>query len=245
MPRVIAFFLTVSLIVLVIFMIKSYKDDFSKAKTDSSVKNGTLSNASEIVPVQDKRKSTEWYLQLVNKNHPIDENFKIDLVKLSNGEKVDKRIYDQLQEMFDAARKNGIYPVVASGYRTEKEQTQFYNDKIKEYKKLGATDEEAKTEAEYWVAIPGTSEHQSGLAVDINGDKKHSENADVYKWLENNAYKYGFVYRYQADKFNLTGVANEQWHYRYVGKEAAKEMYNENLCLEEYLGETNREIINE
>ena len=75
-----------------------------------------------------------------------------------------------------------------------------------------------------------TSEHQLGLAVDINGAVY-----DIYLWLEENSWKYGFIFRYPAYKTDLTGVAGEVWHYRYVGKEAAQEIYEQGVCLEEYL----------
>ena len=91
-------------------------------------------------------------------------------------------------------------------------------------------DREAVELAEQWVARPGTSEHQLGLAVDINGAVY-----DIYLWLEENSWKYGFIFRYPAYKTDLTGVAGEVWHYRYVGKEAAQEIHEQGVCLEEYL----------
>ena len=89
--------------------------------------------------------------------------------------------------------------------------------------------------AEKYVAIPGTSEHQLGLSVDINADQTKCSSEKVYSWLDNNAYKYGFIKRYPSSKFYITGINNEPWHYRYVGKEAAATIKNQNLCLEEYL----------
>ena len=86
-----------------------------------------------------------------------------------------------------------------------------------------------------WVAEPGTSEHQLGIAVDINPDYTVSKGVGFYEWLRDNAHKYGFVKRYPADKVEITGISNERWHYRYVGKEVAEIMYEENLCLEEYI----------
>ena len=80
------------------------------------------------------------------------------------------------------------------------------------------------------MAKPGYSEHQLGLAVDING-----EVYDVYTWLMENSYRYGFIFRYPGEKTDLTGISQEVWHYRYVGVEAATEMYEQGLCLEEYL----------
>ena len=89
--------------------------------------------------------------------------------------------------------------------------------------------------AEKYVAIPGTSEHQLGLSVDINADQTKCSSEKVYSWLDNNAYKYGFIKRYPSSKSYITGINNEPWHYRYVGKEAAATIKKQNLCLEEYL----------
>lgn len=90
--------------------------------------------------------------------------------------------------------------------------------------------------AEQWVAIPGTSEHQIGLAVDISVEDGSGQAAsDVWQWLRENSYKYGFILRYPEDKTDITGISYEPWHYRYVGKETAEEIYRQGVCLEEYL----------
>ena len=176
---------------------------------------------------------------LVNKWHPFETDSEIDLTELSNGQCVDSRIYPQLQKMFDDMRDDGVYPVVASGYRTEQEQQQIYDESMAEYIEKGYSESDAKTETERWVAIPGTSEHQLGLGVDINADGINSYGYEVYNWLAQNAYRYGFIYRYPENKVAITGIANEPWHYRYVGVNAATEIYKRGICLEEYLGETN------
>lgn len=97
--------------------------------------------------------------------------------------------------------------------------------------------------AEKYVAIPGTSEHQLGLSVDINADQTKCSSEKVYSWLDNNAYKYGFIKRYLSSKSYITGINNEPWHYRYVGKEAAATIKNQNLCLEEYLKNINSKTV--
>ena len=89
--------------------------------------------------------------------------------------------------------------------------------------------------AEKYVAIPGTSEHQLGLSVDINADQTKCSSEKVYSWLDHNAYKYGFIKRYPENKIEITGENNEPWHYRYVGVDAALEMQKKGLCLEEYI----------
>ena len=176
-----------------------------------------------------------WNLILVNRNSYIPDDYKVELTELSNGEKVDSRIYPELQEMFNDARAQGYGLFVREGYRTQEEQQQLLDEKIEAYENEGKSKSEAKKLAEQWVAIPGTSEHQLGIAVDINADTTKSSSDDVYSWLAENAHKYGFIKRYPSDKTDITGVINEPWHYRYVGKAAALEIYSQGMCLEEYI----------
>ena len=176
-----------------------------------------------------------WNLILVNRDSYIPDDYQVELTELSNGEKVDSRIYPELQEMFNDARAQGYGLFVREGYRTQEEQQQLMDEKIEAYENEGKSKSEAKKLAEQWVAIPGTSEHQLGIAVDINADTTKSSSDDVYKWLEENAHTYGFIKRYPSNKTDITGVINEPWHYRYVGKEVASEIYSQGICLEEYI----------
>ena len=147
-----------------------------------------------------------------------------------------------VQEMFDAARTEDVYPVVREGYRTAEEQQEILDDKIQSYINQGYSQVKAERTAKEWVALPGTSEHQLGIAVDINADKSKCSNEDVYAWLAENAYKYGFVLRYPPGKQKITGTSYEPWHYRYVGEEAAKEIYERGICLEEYFKQVIEEV---
>ena len=176
-----------------------------------------------------------WNLILVNRENYIPADYEVQLTELSNGKKVDSRIYPELQEMFNAARAQGYGLFVREGYRTQEEQQQLMDEKIEAYENEGKSKSEAKKLAEQWVAIPGTSEHQLGIAVDINADTTKSSSDDVYNWLAENAHTYGFIKRYPSNKTDITGVINEPWHYRYVGKEAASEIYSQGICLEEYI----------
>ena len=185
-------------------------------------------------PTEDK----PWYLILVNRWHPLPKGYQPQLMTLSNGKQVDERIYPYLQKMFDQARADGVYPIVASAYRTAEKQQSIMEEKIAEYQANGYSAEKAKTEAEKWVAIPGTSEHQLGLAVDINADGVNSAGYEVYDWLDKHAHEYGFIRRFPESKTDITGVANEPWHYRYVGKKVAAEIHDRGICLEEYLNQT-------
>ena len=165
--------------------------------------------------------------------NPITEYWEVETVTLSNGEKVDARIYPELQQMFDDARAEGVYMIVRSGYRTPEDQQDIYDSRIREYEAQGYSAADAKKETEKWVAIPGTSEHQLGLSLDINADGVHSKGSDVYAWLQIHAADYGFIYRFPADKVAVTGISNEPWHYRYVGVELAHAIKDSGLCLEE------------
>ncbi|MBP3505648.1 MAG: M15 family metallopeptidase [Lachnospiraceae bacterium] len=178
--------------------------------------------------------SEEWNLIIVNRWNELPEDYSVELTELSNGQKVDSRIYPYLQEMFDAARAEGIYPVVREGYRTAEEQQEILDDKIQTYINQGYSQSRAERTAKEWVALPGTSEHQLGIAVDINADKSKCSNEDVYAWLAENAYKYGFILRYPPGKQEIIGTSYEPWHYRYVGIEAAYEINERGICLEEY-----------
>ena len=180
------------------------------------------------------------FLILVNGENKIPDDYKAELTELSNGEMVDSEIYPDLQKMFDDMREQDIYPVVGEGYRTEEKQRAIMEDKIRAYENEGYTRKKAEEMAKEWVAVPGTSEHELGLAVDINADKEKSDNQEVYDWLYQNAYKYGFILRYPIGKTNITGIDYEPWHYRYVGREYAEEIHQSGLCLEEWL-ETNEQ----
>ena len=179
--------------------------------------------------------SEEWNLIVVNRWNKLPEDYSVDLTELSNGQKVDSRIYPALQEMFDAARAEGIYPIVREGYRTEEEQQDTLDEKIQAYINEGYSRSRAEKTAKEWVALPGTSEHQLGIAVDINADKSKCTNEEVYAWLWENAYKYGFILRYPLGKQEITGTSYEPWHYRYVGVEVAQDIYESGVCLEEYV----------
>lgn len=179
--------------------------------------------------------TSDWKLILVDKHHYIQKDYQMNLTRLSNGKQVDSRIYPSLQKMFNDARASGLALFVREGYRTFQDQQQIMNERIREYENRGNSKRRATKMAEKYVAIPGTSEHQLGLSVDINANQTKCSSEKVYSWLDNNTYKYGFIKRYPSSKSYITGINNEPWHYRYVGKETAATIKKQNLCLEEYL----------
>lgn len=148
--------------------------------------------------------------------------------------------YDALQEMLQACRDAGLTPYIASAYRTHGDQIYLYNNKIQRLINEGYSEAEAKELAGTVVAVPGTSEHELGLAFDLVDDSYRNldeaqENTAVQKWLMENSWRYGFILRYPNEKSDITGIIYEPWHYRYVGKHEAQKIYESGLCLEEYL----------
>ena len=137
--------------------------------------------------------------------------------------------------MFDDARASGLQLFVREGYRSHEDQQMIMDERIRRYEEEGCGEEEARRLAEEWVAVPGTSEHELGIAVDVNADTSSSSSDAVYGWLEENSWRYGFILRYPEDKVEITGISSEPWHFRYVGREAARAIHESGLCLEEYL----------
>lgn len=193
-------------------------------------------NAQIKQPAADSSSKSDWQLILVNRSNPIPDDYSVNLTQLKNNQSVDSRIYPSLQKMFDDMRAKGLIPTISSSYRTAQKQQSLLDEKITAYQREGYSEKEAEALAKEWVAIPGTSEHQLAMAVDITSSDRNTQNPSViWEWLMDNSYKYGFILRYPEDKTDITGTMYEPWHYRYVGKEAAKEIYEQRICLEEYL----------
>ena len=198
----------------------------------------TVSPAPETTekPVQ----RDEWYMLLVNRWNPLPDDYPITLHDLGNGESVDERIYPYLQQMFDAAIEEGYNPVVVSGYRTSEYQENLFQNELSKYMNYGMGYDEAYEAARQWVALVGTSEHQAGLAVDINAARgnglNYSErNQQIWAWLKEHCAEYGFILRYPEGKTEITGIQYEPWHFRYVGVEAAQYIMENEITFEEFL----------
>ena len=182
----------------------------------------------------------DWRYILVNEINPLEEGFEVELERFSAGQYVDARIKDSLDAMFAAAKDAGLNLMVCSSYREIKKQDQLMDSAIKRYMRRGMSYTEAFYEAKEQIALTGTSEHHTGLAVDIVGvnhqslDAAQAETKEAV-WLEEHAAEYGFILRFPEDKEKITGIAFESWHFRYVGEEAASYMKEKNLCLEEFV----------
>lgn len=190
--------------------------------------------------------STGAQVELVNPWNPIAEDYTVELKDLSlhyavEGIQVDARIYDALIEMMDACNEEAPRCCVTSAYRTEEDQASIFNNRVRNLIGQGYSQEEAEEQAKTMASLPGYSEHQLGLAVDIvdtrswSGSAPEGELFPAQQWLADHSWEYGFILRYPADKTEITGIMYESWHFRYVGKELAKELYESGLTLEEYL----------
>ena len=167
---------------------------------------------------------------LVNGLNPLPKDFALDEWKIDDTHTVDKRCYSALRQMLDDCTAAGITYEVNSGYRTHWSQTAILEYRTREHMKTYNLDfREARDKALETVAVPGTSEHELGLSVDLVGDE-----ADA--WFAQHCWEYGFILRYTADKESITGITDEPWHFRYVGREVSMDMKDSGLCLEEYLG---------
>lgn len=182
----------------------------------------------------------DWQILLVNPWHEMPEDYEVHLKALADGNRVDERAFDDLAAMLEACRDAGLRPKICSSYRTMSKQTYLYNNKIARLQKAGYSKKTALAEAGRWVARPGTSEHQLGLAVDIVSSSYQSltrkqEKTAEQKWLMQHCWEYGFILRYPNDKSEITGIGYEPWHYRYVGREVALDIRDSGLCMEEYI----------
>ncbi len=186
--------------------------------------------------------TSNYYLMLVSKKKNILSTFKPkDLVEITakhadNVKYIDRKANEALVNMFSDAKKEGINLRVVSGYRSFQYQVNLFDRYVKK---------DGFEKANKYSALPGQSEHQTGLAVDVdnNSDAKYTvsvkfEETDAFKWLQKNAYKYGFILRYPKGKEGITGYTYEPWHYRYIDDvNIAKEISANNMTLEEYLNE--------
>ena len=148
--------------------------------------------------------------------------------------------YDDLIAMIDACNAAAPRAYVVSAYRDFDHQTRNYKRKVNYYLGKGLSQADAEKEAATVVAVPGTSEHEMGLAVDICDTRlwdltEEQENLPAQKWLMEHSWEYGFIFRYPKGKIDVTGIIYEPWHYRWVGRELAAEIHASGLTLEEYL----------
>lgn len=186
------------------------------------------------------KEKEEYYLLLANAENPLPQDWSIQTEEVQNGYEMDKRAAPAMREMIQAAKEDGVELMLCSAYRSVKKQQQLFDRSQQAYMAQGMSEEEAYAKTATETAIPGTSEHQTGLAADIVTPTYQMLDAGFAdtpagQWLSEHAAEYGFVLRYPQDKQEVTGIIYESWHYRFVGKTHAKLMKESGLCLEEYL----------
>ncbi len=178
---------------------------------------------------------------LVNPWNYLPENYDPELVYITNRDRMEASCADALNRMLSDCAAAGHSTTIASGYRTQADQEWLFQRKVNYYLDLGYSQSNAKTEAAKTIAIPGTSEHQLGLAVDISDvsypylDDAQAD-TPAQQWLMAHCHEYGFILRYPKDTTHITGIIYEPWHYRYVGVDIATEIMEKGITLEEYLG---------
>lgn len=203
-------------------------------KTDSF--DFSIISPNEIPEYFDK---DDWKLILVNKQHSIPENYTFELGNITDSMQCDERIIDDLRAMLKAAKNDGVDLEIRSPYRSLERQEYLFNKKITLYMRMGMSFAEAYRLSSEAVTIPGASEHQIGLALDITCANYYSLDEGFFettagKWLNDNSYKYGFIVRYPSGKEYITGIEYEPWHFRYVGAKAATVISLNDMCLEEF-----------
>ena len=223
------------------FLAKNYLEyiEYQKSHQDT--------NLNEIIALVNTHASDGWYNNtyktdlskneqiLVNKFYQLDENFKRDdlisipLMYSYSGNMASQEVVNSYIEMQKKVKEElGITLMVNSSFRTYQDQEEIY----KQFSSKG------KEYADSYAARPGFSEHQTGLAIDITSTANPTSNAfkesNEYTWLKEHCHEYGFIHRYPEGKENITGYNTESWHFRYVGKKIATQIYNEGITFDEY-----------
>lgn len=171
---------------------------------------------------------------LVNADNPVPDYYKADLVTYTGWHEVAEIALEPLTKMLEDCNAAGYEYEFNSAYRSIQVQQDILTARTQEHIAIGYSEEQAYLEARKTVALPGTSEHHLGLAVDVlNADKAERKALD---WLGEHCWEYGFILRYAEEKAAITGIIYEPWHFRYVGTRVSMDMKDSGLCLEEYLG---------
>lgn len=205
-------------------------DELSESAEDMEQENGIEGRIFD---------ASDWRLILINKQHPIPQDYTFELMTVTGSLQCDARIADDLLKMLKAAKDDGLKINIASPYRGSDRQEYLFNKKISNYMKSGYTYMEAYKLSSQAVTVPGASEHQVGLAIDFNTDThiyldEAFEDTEEGKWLKEHCAEYGFIIRYPKGKEYITSIEYEPWHFRYVGRDAATVIMKEELSLEEF-----------
>ena len=219
---------------------QSAGSDSQQTQSGSEPASAPASDSGSGIEVVGSR--DDWRLILANKNSPLPEGYAPELVTLADSSlQMQTEAAAAFDEMRQAANATGLHLMACSTYRSVERQTELYDAEVQKWIGKGYAEADAREKAATVVMIPGCSEHNTGLAVDVASVtnqrvEEDFEDEPEFDWLQEHAAEYGFILRYPSDKQAITGVSYEPWHYRYVGVENAKAIKESGLCLEEYLG---------
>ena len=245
--------------VIIVFMVKetdngsedyisSYSGSLSEESEvsffeSSAVPTATLPDVSSQPLINGELNADFSNLLLVNGDNPLPKDFDYEgnLTTIDakyvcgNLNQMDGDAYIFAKAMLDAAHKDNVELYIRSPYRSYSTQNVLFENQVKRCLNGAVSREQAEIKASTVVARPGTSEHHTGLAVDLNSVETNFEDTEAFSWLKEHGEEYGFIMRYAEDKQDLTGVIYEPWHWRFVGIKHAKEMNRLGMCLEEYI----------
>lgn len=222
-------------------------DLIDPAEDTASLEDLIESNKANVVAQEVVSQGTEvtfnkkdWNLLLVNKQHTIPEDYEFTLGTIKGSMRCDERIIEPLTQMFAAAKEDGVNLIVCSPYRDLARQEYLFDRKMKGFIRSGMSYVDAYKTASITVTVPGASEHQIGLAVDIISDTYSAldigfADTPAGQWLAEHSWEYGFILRYPLGKEEITGIQYEPWHFRYVGVDAAKVITEDGITLEEFV----------
>lgn len=218
-------------------------DQVTEKKTKANQTDTQKNKKAKLLKELPDVKSSDWELLLVNGKNPITKE-PATLTKMKNDYQIDQRIYDSYYELEEAGTAAGYSLTVISSYRSIAQQQEVYDNGVNQHLAEGLDQQAAEAKTAEYITLPGTSEHHTGLALDVvdqnwyaqgNGLEEEFCETPAGKWVDQNVANYGFIIRYPKDKEAITGINYEPWHIRYVGKESAAYMVKHELALEEYL----------
>ena len=238
----------IALLIILYFVFFGGKDGDVAPGTSGSVPSSTSQpadstppDASSAAPVETIPRD-EWYMVLANRSSVLPGDFTVAETATVGEAVVDARIAEALRQMVNDAAATGVKLKPTNGYRSIARQQELWDARVKTLMEGGLSQADAETKAIDYTSAPGTSDHNTGLGLDIVSEDHPAKDAGfaetaAAQWLAEHAADYGFILRYPSDKTEATGMDYEPWHYRYVGSEQAHKIKESGLCLEEYLAQ--------
>lgn len=212
-----------------------------QASSVTSVSQMAVSQSETQRPQGVQVSQDDWFMVLASPTHPLTEGFDPETVLIDDaGYYLDSRAAQDFLDMQQAATDAGLQIKVISAFRSAGRQQALYEAEVQELLGTGLTQQQAEEQAQRIEQKQYESDHNTGLSVDLVPTYKQNKDVNIllktpeYQWLQQHAAEYGFILRYPEDKQDVTGVEFKPWHWRYVGKEVAQFLKENNMTLEEY-----------